>query len=298
MTAPTLTHAAAAELLEQSDDYRVLRRFVPGECYHVDHPHEVAMLHGLYVDTETSGLAETDKIIEFAGVQFLFDAEGRVYFTQAEFSACEDPGHPLSPEITELTGITDEELLGARIEDESVRALFQDVSLVIAHNADFDRPRIEKRFPWLPKLPWACSYREVPWPKFGCVGAKLPHILADACGCFYDAHRALDDCYAGIHALAVAKLNGRPAMSFLLESARSSTARLWAIGSPYSCKDVLKARGYRWSDGLKGWPKAWYRDVPKDAAAEERQWLAAKAGVLHPRVDVLTARERYAARMP
>jgi DNA polymerase-3 subunit epsilon len=38
-------------------------------------------------------------------------------------------------------------------------------------------------------------------------------------------------------------------------------------------KNVLKARGYRWSDGSDGRPRAWWRDVPDDAREEELRFL-------------------------
>jgi len=36
--------------------------------------------------------------------------------------------------------------------------------------------------------------------------------------------------------------------------------RLWAVGSPFDSKDLLKSRSYRWKAGAK----TWWRDVASD----------------------------------
>src|SRR5262245_52818819 len=54
---------------------------------------------------------------------------------------------------------------------------------------------------------------------------------------------------------------GRSALAVLLERARNKTMRLWAEQSPFELKDVLKRRGYRWSDGGDGRPRSWYVDL-------------------------------------
>src|SRR3546814_8632427 len=60
-------------------------------------------------------------------------------------------------------------------------------------------------------------------------------------------------------------------------------------------KDRLKARGYRWSDGTDGNPRAWYRDVAEEAIAEERQLLATEIypRPCEPRCVRLTAFDRF-----
>jgi len=77
----------------------------------------------------------------------------------------------------------------------------------------------------------ACSYREVDWRARGATSGKLAHILGDLCGEFYDAHRAILDCYVGLHVLAASHRNERPAFAELLDSVRRATMRVWAIDS-------------------------------------------------------------------
>jgi DNA polymerase-3 subunit epsilon len=71
---------------------------------------------------------------------FEYDRQnGRIYKVLGSWEWFEDPGFSIPPEITKITGITDEMVAGQRIDDRAVNDLLGRVVLVIAHNADFDR---------------------------------------------------------------------------------------------------------------------------------------------------------------
>lgn len=290
---------ACAAALEASGEYRVLRRFsCPGSYCDED---DVELLRGVFLDVETTGFdSRSDRIIELAMVPFEYSPDGRVFNVEKAFVGLEDPGRPLSPFITSLTGITDEQLRGERLDPSEVRSFLDGVSLVVAHNAEFDRPFFERTFPDLEPLPWACSQREVPWGRLGVRGRKLEYI-AYRCGVFFDGHRAEVDCQVGVHVLATDWLgDGRTALSSLLESSKRVDARVWALGSPFETKDLLKGRGYRWDGGRR----VWYRDLPEAELEPERAWLAEKVyadelrrrGAVRLQVSYVTARERFLAR--
>lgn len=298
--------AAAAELLEQSLDYRVLRRFYArsrytDETWNLGDPPTVRL--GLYVDCETTGLdRELDEIIEFAAVPFTYDARAGVVFEVLEpLSFFEEPKRPIADEITAITGITPAMVAGKRIDDARVLQLVERAGIVVAHNAQFDRPMLERRLPKFAHVHWACSQREVPWERFGCVGAKLENVLAGACGEFYDAHRATDDCLVGVHCLAAAQYEGRTALSYLLASAREQSVRVWAINTPYGSNEKLKAHRprYRWSDGSK-LRKGWYTDVKPAEAEREQAWLLSDVygyATAPIALERLTSRDRYSNRI-
>jgi DNA polymerase-3 subunit epsilon len=288
-----------ARTLTASGSYHVIRRFQRRDRY-ASNP-SVEKLRALYVDVETTGLDHAnDRIIEFAAVPFEFDREGSVYEVGEPISFFEDPGFPISEEITALTGIDDEMVRGASIDDERINEALSSSVLVIAHNAGFDRKFVEQRLPKFADVHWACSQLEVPWPKFGSSGRKLEYLLYSVCFEFHDSHRAVDDCLAGVHLLAEPRREGRSALSFLLASARQQTMRVWAIDAPFELKDVLKSRNYRWSDGKGALRKAWYRDVPIDDLAAEKEWLVGAAYRGHTehelRVEKLAIRDRYSVR--
>ena len=297
------TNAAAPEdleelarVLESTGRYRVLRRFeerVDGP----PEPHEAARLRkGVYLDVETTGTRPHDRIIELALLVFHFDDEGRVARVSSEFDAFEDPGRPIPEEIVALTGITDDMVRGQRIDDDAVARFVEGADIVVAHNAGFDRPFVEQRFPLFRDLPWACSVNDVDWYSAGLRSRKLEY-LAIAKGFFYQAHRAIHDCHVGLRILADALYDGGPtALADLIARASREWVRVWALGSPYEKKDELKGRGYRWSSQSK----AWWCDVPAERHDEELVWLAANVYVRRPPLPYLRvdARLRYSARLP
>lgn len=285
-----------AAQLEASGHYRVLRRFeCPGVYWEEDGSE---LRRGVFLDVETTGTDPSkDEIIELAMVPFEYCAAGRVYRVGSGFSGLRDPGKPLPPFVSELTGLKDEDLRGKRIDPSQVAEFLDGVSLVVAHNAAFDRPFFERAFPGSSGLPWACSQREVPWHAFGVEGRKLEYIAYRA-GVYFDGHRAEVDCQVGVHVLAQDWAgDGSTALSRLLESCERVDARLWALESPFDLKDHLKARGYRF-DGPR---KTWYRDLDAQAIEAEKAWLARNiyADLLRRRGKVklsatyVTARERY-----
>jgi len=286
-----------ARTLTASGWYRVVRRFEPRRRYAEDDP-ATSKRTALFVDVETTGLdSARDAIIEFAAVPFAYGVEdGEIYDVGEALSFLEDPGSPIPDAVSELTGITDEMVRGKRIDEAAVEALLTDASLIVAHNASFDRPFVERRLPGFSVKPWACSCKEVPWREHGCSGVKLEYILLKVAGEFYDAHRAEDDCRVGIHVLASRGPTGALPFAQLLSSARRPTFRIWAVASPFECKERLKARRYRWSDGSAGRPRAWYTEVPEPELDRELAWLGesiydgcADSAI----VERLTAVERY-----
>src|SRR5260370_11482276 len=113
----------------------------------------------------------------------------------------EDPGGPIPPEITTITGITDEMVAGHRIDDSALDDLLTRVVLVIAHNADFDRRFLERRLPAFAAKHWACSRFDIDWKAEGIRSSAL-EFVAYSLGFFHDGHRAAIDCRPTLHALS------------------------------------------------------------------------------------------------
>jgi DNA polymerase-3 subunit epsilon len=99
------------------------------------------------------------------------------------------------PEITTITGITDEMVAGHRIDERAVNDLLGRVVLVIAHNADFDRRFLERRLPTFAAKHWACSRFDIDWKAEGIRSSAL-EFVAYSLGFFHDGHRAASDCRA------------------------------------------------------------------------------------------------------
>jgi DNA polymerase-3 subunit epsilon len=253
------------------------------------------------LDVETTGLdPRADAIIQLAVVAFEYSAEtGRIFAVSEPLTSFEDPGRPIPADVVKLTGISDADVAGTRIDDRAVETLVRSGSLVLAHNAAFDRPFLERRLAVFTELAWGCSVADVPWRALGYASSSLECLLMEHCGVFYDAHRADSDALAMVHLLATPLDSGDLPLKLLLQSARKRTLRLWAVGAPFDAKDALKARRYRWNPGDDKRPKAWYRDVREDDLAAEERWLSETVygGASGKwKVEVIDARTRYSDR--
>lgn len=288
---------AAAHRLEESGDYRVLRRLVPRPVIpRTDsaYPHMAVL-----VDTETTGLQHTrDEVIEIGAVAFTYNNEGEVGDVVGVYSGLRQPSSPIPPEITRLTGITDEMVAGQEIDIAALDALIEPADLVIAHNAAFDRPFCEKlSLSFVPKA-WACSVTEIRWADMGFEGNKLGYLVGQS-GLFHEGHRATDDCHALLEVLARSvEEGGPPPFAELLQSSTRCRARIFAENSPFDMKDQLKARGYRWSDGSDGRPKAWWVEVDEELYDDELRYLRTdiyRWDEAEPLTVFLTAQDRFQA---
>lgn len=262
----------AVRLLESHPDFKLIRRISPRKSFAESAGRVLSK--GVVVDTETTGVdTSKDAIIELGMVLFEYDPEtGIVYKVLDSLDQLEDPGFPIPPESTAVHGITDEMVAGKRIEDADVERILEGVSLVIAHNAKFDRVFMEKRLPIFESLPWGCSFAQVDWSAEGIGSAKLEYI-AYQFGFFYDAHRADVDCFALLEVLQQ-KLpkSGDLVLKSIVNTLGQKSYTVFATGSPFETKDTLKARAYRW-DGEK---KCWHTTVTGDEAIKaEVAWLKA-----------------------
>lgn len=290
--------ADLARRLESTGDFKVLRRLVPHQP--TPTPAGYSGKFGIVADFETTGLDATrDEIIEVAMVRFRYSNSGEIIGVSDTFQTFNQPSAPIPGEIVELTGITDAMVAGHKIDGAALERFVSDANIVIAHNANFDRKFAERSWPLFEQKPWACSASEVDWRKHGFGGAKLDYLLAGA-GLFHEAHRAIDDCHAVIEILArPLPATSTTAFAILLDRARRKTFRIWAENSPYSLKDELKRRRYRWNDGTDGRPRAWYVDVDEDKRDAELNYLKKK--IYQRDIDILsreiTARERFSNRV-
>ena len=144
----------------------------------------------------------------------------------------QDPGWPVPPEITRITGLTDEDLAGQAIDAAAASELLARSHLVVAHNASFDRSFVEAVVPAAREVAWACSRHEVGDPV--AFPSRSLACLLCAYGAFApDRHRALADCEAGVW-LLTQTLPGteRTVFGELRETAARPAVRIWATGAP------------------------------------------------------------------
>lgn len=155
-------------------------------------------------DPRTTNPTEVGAVVVYVGPG---EDPNRVYMEGNHLSSLIYEGHypPQTPEIVELTGITDrmlrDEGVGPRdVFTELLYPLVERSDYCIAHNAAFDRgiyEAVSHRLhltPPQPKRGWICTVMDVPYPKkYKC--KKLSHLAYDH-GVMVDPktlHRALDD---------------------------------------------------------------------------------------------------------
>ena len=286
---------AMAQALAQHPDFRVLRRLVPHSDY--GPVNGQATQRVIVLDTETTGLdSKSESIIELAMLSVLVDTvTGLPVGPVTIYESFEDPGKPIPPQITEITGIDDSMVKGLRIDDAAVTALVEEADLVVAHNAGFDRPFVEARFPVFAGKAWGCSFMGIDWKKEGSGSAKL-EFLASERGWFYDAHRAQVDCHALLQVLASPLANGQTGLSRLLSGLAQTRYKLRATGAPFESKDKLKVRGYRWDGEGRVW---WCSLASDDLLDAECDWLRDEVyGRRSARVqlEALDSRVQYSSR--
>ena len=290
---------AMARQLEETGAYRVLRRLEARPVLAGWSPDRLAPGEkiGVILDTETTGLdCRSAEIIELGMVMFTYDDAG-IRDVVRVFDALREPGVAIPPEITRITGITDEMVAGKAIAPAAVADFIAPADLVVAHNAKFDRPFCERFAPGFDAKAWACSVAEVDWTSLGFEGSKLTYLIGQ-CGWFHNGHRAVDDCHALLEVLDFRRDEAGPsAFAGLVASAGRRRGRVFAVGSPFELKDALKARGYRWNDGNDGRPKSWWTEIEEDGFDAECRFLRKEIyrRDVEPIVQWLTAVERYRA---
>jgi DNA polymerase-3 subunit epsilon len=294
--APGTDAEALARQLEAHPDYRVQRRLQPTLQWPGTLSERVT--RAIVLDTETTGLDQgQERIIELALLRVDIDnATGLPVGMVRVYDQLEDPGKPIPPVVVALTGITDAQVQGKRLDDASVAEMLEGVELVIAHNAGFDRPFVERRFPRFAQLPWACSFADIDWKAEGQGSAKL-ESLAQAKGWFYDAHRAEMDCHALLAVLAQPLPNGgHTGLSQLLQAVERPSFTLQASNAPFEAKDLLKGRGYRWNAEQRVWGTRLQSesDLQAECAWLKEHVYAQRSAVVQ--IEMRDAQVRYSSR--
>ena len=193
------------------------------------------------LDLETSGGSPKSG----AGITEIGVVKVRGGTVLGTFQSFIDPGHPLPPFITQLTGITDEMLLSAPYIDEVLPTLFEflgtaDETVLVAHNSPFDMSFLKA----------AALAHEFPWPDYLTVDtARLARAVLDrdevincklgTLATFFNAqtsptHRALDDAMATVDVLhgIIERLSGHQVWTF--EEMRNFPSKKRRVKRPIS----------------------------------------------------------------
>lgn len=250
-------------------DIRILRRVNTPDTFPLTADPVGTTRRIAIVDTETTGTdPQLDEIIDIAVIIVEVDEAGQIVRIDGVGQALRDPGMPIPAVISQLTGITDDDVRGRTIDLDRLERLLAGADVRVAHSAAFDIAFIENLMPGLAGASWACSMTDFDWLSAGFDGRKLGHLLMQT-GRFNDAHRAMADVISLLHLLAHRLDDGRPVLGQLLENAATPSLRIEATGAPFDRRGVLKARGYRWDP--RG--RVWWCEIATDEYESEALWL-------------------------
>lgn len=292
-----LHHESMVQSLEETGDFRVLRKFKSHDLFNEDDGSVKKNL--LVIDTETTGLdPQADKVIEIGFVLVEVNDNGKVFRVLERYNGMRDPGEPLSDQIKKITGITDADLAGKTFDLPCIDAAIARADIVVAQNAAFDRKFLEKDFKALEKKPWLCSLQQGPWEELNVSVRKQEFLAFQVAGIFYDAHRALTDSEVLLEILSCPGHQGKTILKSVMDKGSEPSFTIWAINSPFESKDELKSKGYRWADGTnESGFKSWYKEGVQDPD-QELQYLEEKIYARESRIaiDLILPEDAYSGR--
>jgi DNA polymerase-3 subunit epsilon len=291
----------AERTLEASPDHRLLRRIPAAAHWRLKSAGSADLRRAVFVDVETTGLNhESDEVIEIALLPFDYIRDSGEIVRICEEAALESfrqPSFPIPPASTLVHGISDADVAGCVVDEARLASVVEEAHLIIAHNAQFDRPMVEKHWPIFARKHWACSLADIDWRAEALASGKLDYLLMRQ-GWFYDGHRALGDAAAGVFLLNQSlPVTARPALAALLESARRPLKAVRAEETAFEQRAALKARGYRWDAGDARRAKAWW--ILTEDSDAEIAWLNSEIYREPRAIRVLNmpATRRYSARL-
>jgi DNA polymerase III subunit epsilon len=228
-------------------------------------------LEGMNVDLEFSGPnLEKDRVIEIGAV--LWDTEFNQPVKQMSELVLEEGKPPISQEVFELTGISDEllENWGAKGKDIEkimlqLKELMERADYIIAHNGtNYDKPMLGAMFNRygipMPDILWIDSFRDVEFPSR--IRQKSMAMLEHSHGFINPfPHRALTD------VLSLLKIISNYDLPRMVKLAKSPTVTLQAVLTPPNWSDhkelqefnlkkskVSRAQ-FKWNPENKTWTK-------------------------------------------
>ncbi len=259
-------------ILEEDIGKRIKAEYAP-DVFSVPTKPPSCSVSILVVDVETTGLnPRTDEVIEIAGTKVKLDVwedeeVAFVDYIQPLFDFFRQPTrNRISKKITELTGITNEQVEGCRVELGVLYQAFEDADMVCAHNAGFDRPFCDELLPDLKDkdIRWICSHKDVDWRSLGHSREKLELLVQDE-GYWFPAHRAINDVNAVAWLMAI-----KPVINFpLWKAGASESFSLSYTKTPFAANNKLKELGFKFGSN-----KSWSKNYPSmEAMAGDRQTL-------------------------
>jgi len=280
-------------------DWKLIRKLHLPKKY--NDPSSGEIKKGIVIDVEATGLSiGHDDVIQLALLPFEYEIpSGKILSIKKEesFNGLREPRIPITKEASLITGITNEMVKNKNINHEDIEKVVNNVDLIIAHNASYDRQMVEQHWECFKNISWACTFKSIDWLQEGFGSAKLENLGANY-GWFYDGHDAFNDCEACLALLSeTLPKKKKTVFSALREYASTPSFLIKAIDAPYNKRNVLRRKGYKWrpADLLNG--KVWWTET--DDYETEVKWLNEEVYNREINIPIkkITALNRYSDRI-
>lgn len=250
-------------------------------------PDKIGTNKGLALDveaTEPNPLVAT--IIQVTFIPFKFTDNFDICEIGPIVKMFNDPGGPISEEITKLTGITDEMVKNHSLDFDKIISLFQDVEIVIAHNAEFDR-RILERHVAIPNVVWGCTFKDIDY-KAKFINSRALDYIAFRNGFWFNGHDSEEDTLALIHILNCT-FEGKTYFQELMENAFEPSFKVILRDTDYADNPLIKEVWFRWDNANK----YWYKNNVKNSEIEELREFFKKLQKYQATKIPVDVKERY-----
>lgn len=209
------------------------------------------------IDVESTGLDYENDLVTEVGMCLWNATENKILRVYGAIVYL--PEVVLSDEITELTGITNEDIHSeyaspAKTVQSVIKNFGKLSNFFMAHRAEFDFNMLkgfaigdEELLNTIHK-PWIDTLQDVPFKVNGKQSASLPYLCADHGFLNYFPHRATFD------ACCTAKIAGMYKFEDIIERANSSLIKVIAQVS-YDDRNKTKDQKFRWEPDTKQWYK-------------------------------------------
>ena len=145
----------------------------------------------LVLDTETTGISNTDEPIEVAAALYEVDLDGNLVAKVDSYCGRREPSVPISFMAQKVHKITRADLIGRDFDHDKLKTLISNADILVAHNADFDARMLEPLYPEIKSKSWRCTLNQWPWPP--AMGKSLSSIASAFDISQFDAHSAKGD---------------------------------------------------------------------------------------------------------
>ena len=164
-----------------------------------------------FIDVETTGLSNEDEIVELAISLFEFDATtGEILEVKESYSGLREPNIKIPAQVVNIHGITNQDVKNKSLNKSKIEAIIAQTSVLIAHNAQFDKRFVRELFPQVEEKLWLCSMRGIDWKGKGFESKGLEYLIKEHNISKLQTHRAQDDVDVALELLQQQNKQGQP----------------------------------------------------------------------------------------